>query len=273
MIYNLIKPKTDKVPIIVSVPHSGIDFPKDQRKKFKKEAIASLDDTDWFVDKLYDFVSDMGITIISAKYHRWLIDLNRNAESKPLYGDGRVITGLTPTTDFNGELIYNDKYEPNEIEIKARLDDYYHPYYDGITSLLNDLHKDFKHVLFYDAHSIRQYVPGIRSEKFPDLILGDVDETSASHELINVTKNILGESNYSFAHNHPFKGGNLTRHFGNPSQNRHALQLEMSKLVYMDDDEREFSYSRAEQIQDRLKRMFQGLIRALENMNNIKPLT
>ena len=267
MIYHLIEPKSPKVPIVVSVPHSGIIFPEREKLLYKPEALASLDDTDWFVDVLYDFVSEMGITLISAQYHRWLIDLNRNSESKPLYGDGRVITGLCPSTDFNGLPLYNEGCEPNHDSVQQRLSQYYHPYYDKISALLDDLKSDFKHVLFYDAHSIRQYVPGVHSEKFPDLILGDVDKTSASEKIINSVEKILSDSDYSFAHNYPFKGGNLTRHFGNPDQNRHAIQLEMSKLVYMSDEELKYDNQRADEVRILLKQMFKGLISTLAEMN------
>jgi len=267
MIYQLHEPKENKVPILVSVPHSGIKFPDKQKKSYQKEPLSSLDDTDWFVDILYDFVKEMGITMISAKYHRWLIDLNRNAENEALYGDGRVITGLTPTTDFNGNTLYNTDCEPDNQEVEFRLNEYYHPYYNKIEVLLDKLQEDYKHVLFYDAHSIRQYVPGVHAEKFPDLVLGNVDKKSASIELINSTEAILSQSNYSFASNYPFKGGNLTRYFGKPLQNRHALQLEMVKLVYMDDEENEYAPKRANKIRDLLKIMFGDLILVLKEMN------
>lgn len=267
MIYQLHEPIGEKVPIVVSVPHCGIKFPVKQKKMYKNEVLSSLDDTDWFVNILYDFVTEIGITMITAQYHRWLIDLNRNPESKPLYNDGRIITGLIPTFDFNGNSLYNTDYKLNEQEITLRLNEYYHPYYDKIKTLLEDFQKNKKHVLLYDAHSIRQYVPGIHPHKFPDLILGDVDKTSASINLIDSIKQILSQSNYSFSHNYPFKGGNLTRHFGNPSSNRHALQLEMSKLVYMEEDEKKYNPKKADKIRNLLRKTFNELILVLERMN------
>jgi len=72
-------------PIILSVPHAGIMFPKELEGNFNKRMRQHLDDTDWYVDKLYSFVQDIGITIIKANYSRWVIDLNRDPDSAPLY--------------------------------------------------------------------------------------------------------------------------------------------------------------------------------------------
>lgn len=117
--FYIIEPKVKKVPLILSVPHCGTDFPAELIGDYKAEMASKPDDTDWFVQDLYNFASEFGVTIIYAKYSRWVIDLNRDPESKPLYNDGRIITGLTTTTDFFGNDIYisEDKI-PNEEEIK-----------------------------------------------------------------------------------------------------------------------------------------------------------
>jgi len=97
-----------------------------------------VDDTDFFVHKIYDFVTEMGITLIYAHYSRWVIDLNRSPENKALYTDGRIITGLTPTTDFLGNPIYKSAaVEPDYEEIERRKKRYFQPYYNKITALLN----------------------------------------------------------------------------------------------------------------------------------------
>ncbi|MEP2508708.1 MAG: N-formylglutamate amidohydrolase, partial [Reichenbachiella sp.] len=224
MSFEIIEPKLNQVPILVSVPHCGTEIPDSIRSQYDPEMIQAIDDTDWFVDQLYDFASDLGIKMVKAKYSRWVIDLNRTADSKPLYDDGRVITALCPTTNFNSKPIYLSK-GPDQEEINQRISSYYYPYYDQVRLELTKLQRQYKHVLFFDAHSIRQFVPGIRTEKFPDLILGDVDEKSADSDIIRAATEILGASGFSFNHNHPFKGGNLTRTFGQPEKHIHALQL------------------------------------------------
>lgn len=253
--------KNSEVPILLSVPHCGTSFPDEITDQFKPELRQSPDDTDWFVDKLYDFVADMGITIISAHYSRWVIDLNRDPQRKPLYTDGRIITALCPTTTFRGEPLYQDeRKEVGADEIQRRVRLYYHPYHQKIQELLSDLRTRFGRVLLWDCHSIRQSVATIQKEKFPDLILGDAEGTSASPGLIEAALGVLDHSHYSVSHNFPFKGGYITRHFGKPVENQHALQLEMTKVNYMDDGEEKYDETRATAMKELLKKAFQNLI-------------
>ena len=115
-------------------------------------------------------------------------------------------------------------------------------------------------MLLWDAHSIRRFVPTIRKEPFPDLILGDNDEQSAGGEIINIALSGLREGKYQVNHNTPFKGGHITRFFGQPEKNIHALQLEMSKIHYMNDDELTFNESRADEMRTVLRPVFERLI-------------
>lgn len=245
-VYTIHQPNNQEVPIILSVPHCGTQFPSELQEDFKPELMKAPDDTDWYVHKLYDFGIEMGITMIHANYSRWVIDLNRDPESKPLYTDGRIITALCPTTTFFGETIYKDerKEVPGE-EVRRRVDLYYKPYHQKVAELIEEKKKKFGKVLLWDCHSIRQLVPTIHKEKFPDLILGDADETSASKNVIDCAFTALQGAEYSVQHNHPFKGGYITRSFGKPDQQVHALQLEMSKIMYMDDGEINYHKERA----------------------------
>lgn len=263
--YKISIPKGAKVPILLSIPHCGIAFPDELRKDFDPSMSARPDDTDWFVDQLYDFAPSMGISMISAVYSRWVVDLNRDPESKPLYTDGRIITALCPTTDFFGKPIYVDqRKEVSQEEVDRRLAAYYYPYHNKLNELLVELKNQFGVVLLWDCHSIRQFVPTIHKEKFPDLILGDADGTSASPGLIEVALKGLETSTYQVKHNYPFKGGYITRHFGTPTEHQHALQLEMTKLQYMNDTELEYHPKRAKRMQEVLKSTFEKLIDALE---------
>lgn len=259
--YNIIPALQEQVPIIVSVPHCGVQFPPELKEQYKEELIKAPDDTDWFVHQLYDFAPSMGITMITANYSRWVIDLNRDPESKPLYTDGRIITGLCPTTNFLGESIYRDnRNEIDAKEIRRRVDQYYTPYHQKISELLKAAKNKFGNVLLWDCHSIRQHVPTIHKEKFPDLILGDADGTSASPGLIETTLKTLEESGYNVSHNYPFKGGYITRNNGRPGDNVHALQLEMTKVNYMDDLELTYNNAKAEKMRMILEKVFERLI-------------
>ena len=262
--FYIIEPIEPVVPIILSIPHCGVEFPNEIKDTYLEGQLKKLDDTDWFLQDLYSFASEMGITIIHAKYHRWVIDLNRDIKSKPLYTDGRLITGLCPTTDFKGNLIYKAAQEPTQAEIKRRLEVYYWPYYNKIQALLDERKQQFGEVLLWDGHSIRKNVPTIQKEDFPEMILGNNDRKTASDTLIDVALKSLKKGPYQVSHNYPFKGGHITRYFGSKISKVNALQLEMNKILYMDDKEIKYDKKRAKKVISVLKNVFEDLILALK---------
>ncbi|MEX1001866.1 MAG: N-formylglutamate amidohydrolase [Crocinitomicaceae bacterium] len=254
----------EEVPIILSIPHSGTEFPDEVKDHYLPEQLQSLDDTDWFLHDLYHFAPSMGITVIHAKYSRWLIDLNRDPASKPLYEDGRIITGLTPKQDFKGNPIYKTDCEPDQKEVDRRIELYYKPYYKKVRELLEARKEKFGKALLWDAHSIRQHVPTIRKTPFPEMILGNNDGKTADKKYIDITLKNLSEG-YQLSHNDPFKGGHITRYFGDPENQIHALQLERNKNLYMDDAERKFDEKKANRMREVLEFNFEQLIEALRS--------
>ena len=266
-LYKITEPKTDAVPIVLSVPHAGTAFPPEIKNHYKKRMRKHLDDTDWFVDQLYQFAPSLGITIIKANLSRWVIDLNRDPESTPLYNDNRLITSNTPTTDFFGNPIYKSSdLEPNEIEKDRRLKEYYWPYYRKVNSLLTERKEQFGQVLLWDAHSIRHKVSTIQSDPFPDMILGNNDAQTAHPKLIETALTKLRSTEFNISHNTPFKGGHITRYFGQPNHHVHALQLEMNKILYMDDNEITYNVKRAEKVQKVLQNTLKDLIVTMQNV-------
>lgn len=266
-LFEIFPATTSEVPIILSVPHAGIEIPEELKSGYDARMIALLDDTDWFVDRLYAFAPSLGITVIKANLSRWVIDLNRDPESVPLYADDRLITSICPTTDFFGNALYvSPNAEPDAEEIKRRLDECYWPYYRQIEELLNERKTKFGKVLLWDAHSIRHLVSTIRKDPFPDMILGNNDEKTAHSALIGSTLESLKSSKYGVNHNSPFKGGHITRYFGKPENDVHGLQLEMNKNLYMDDNELTWNNNRAAEASSLLKRTFEGLIETINRL-------
>jgi N-formylglutamate deformylase len=262
--YQVKVPAVPRVPILVSIPHCGTEFPPELHDEYDPALIEEADDTDWFVDRLYSFAPSMGITMISAVMSRWVIDLNRHPQSKPLYTDGRIITDLCPTTTFLGQALYKDRrtrVDPDEVIRRTQL--YFTPYHEKLQEILSDLKFEFGQVLLWDCHSIRQSVSTIQKEKFPDLILGSADGLSASAQFIQSALQDLRSARYSVSHNHSFKGGYITRRFGNPGDNQHALQLEMSKINYMDDLEKGYHSARAGEMAELLYYTLSNLARRL----------
>ena len=262
--YNLVTPDTNRVPMILSIPHCGTEFPDELKEHYHPELIKTLDDTDWNLDQLYDFAPDLGVTVIYAKYSRWVIDLNREPGSVPLYDDGRLITALCPTTDFLGNPIYREKqFEPDDGEINRRLEQYFYPYHRKIDTLIESLRSEFADVLFWDAHSIRRIVRTIRPDPFPDFILGNNDGQTADKRFSEAALSALGKSEQEVSYNEPFKGGYLTRSKGDPAKRVHALQLEMSKDLYMSNDETQYDKEKAKGVKSLLKSTFEKLISLL----------
>lgn len=259
--YHLIEPTAEKVPLILSLPHRGTEFPEDISDQFVPHLKEKLDDTDWFLEKLYDFAPALGITTIYAKYSRWVIDLNREPGNTPLYDDGRIITALCPTTDFFGKELYLEKeFEPDDDEIERRLENYFRPYHLKIDEIISSLLAEFGKVIFWDGHSIRRKVDTIRKEPFPDVILGNNNGKTADAEIIDNALESLKKSGWQINHNDPFKGGFLTRSKGNPAKNVHALQLEMSKDLYMDETELIYDDKKAANVKSLLKSTLENLI-------------
>ncbi len=260
-LYNLYQPNAPAVPILVSVPHSGTMIPPAIQSLIHPEIQSTLDDTDFYADQLYSFVNELGITLISATVSRVVIDLNRNKNDHRLYNDGRVTTGLVPLTDFRGQQIYSDPdYQPEPEEVNRRLKLFYFPYYDEIERVLSHFKINFGTALLWDAHSIRRHLPLISPDPFPDLILGTNDGSSADSQIIDTCLSSLHTSGMEVTHNDPFKGGNIIRHFGNPQKNIHAVQLEMSKDCYLDNQEIEMDQTKAPKMKKILRATLEQLI-------------
>ncbi|MEL6253026.1 MAG: N-formylglutamate amidohydrolase [Bacteroidota bacterium] len=266
-VFQIIEPKSSFVPILLSIPHLGTAFPDEVKENYVEELANNPDDTDFFLDQLYDFASEIGITVIQANYSRWLIDLNRDPQNISLYKDGRMITGLCPTSDFKENPIYRSPdLEPDHEEIERRKEVYYFPYHQKINEILEGWRKQYKDVLLWDAHSIREYVKSIQQEKFPQLILGNNDLKSADKSLIDIALKELVSNGHELTHNLPFKGGNITRSFGRPEKGIHALQLEMIKTLYMDDAEVSYHEERANNLKPLLKKTLLALSQELKSL-------
>ena len=223
-------------PLVVSMPHVGLAVPDGIRARMS-EAALPLPDTDWHVDRLYDFLGALGATAIAATHSRTVIDLNRPPDGRPLY-PGASETELCPTTTFAREPIYRDGDPPDEAEVAARREAYWRPYHEKLGAALEDLRARHGRVVLWDAHSIASRVPRFFEGRLPDLNLGSAGGQSAAAPLIARQRAVLeaaAAEGYSAAVDGRFKGGYITRHYGRPGDGVHALQLELSQATYMDE--------------------------------------
>lgn len=223
------------VPLIVNVPHDGREIPAAMGANMTAEALA-LPDTDWHIRDMYAFAADMGATVTSARYSRYVVDLNRDPSGKSLY-PGADTTGVCPTSTFHQEPIYRDGRAPDDSEIARRLESYWHSYHAELARVIAEQRDRFGAVLLFDAHSIGSVLPRFFEGQLPDFNLGTADGASADGELTRQMFDVLdGAAGYSAVLNGRFKGGYITRHYGDPANGVHAIQLEMGQVAYMEEE-------------------------------------
>ena len=217
-------------PLVVALPHTGVDVPPDIREALNERGQA-LADTDWHVDRLYaDLVPD--VTTIRTAIHRYVIDVNRGPEDVSLY-PGANTTGLCPRIDFEGQPIYREGREPNAEAQAERLRRYHAPYHEALQQQLDRLRSRHGHVVLYDAHSIRSPLPFLFEGELPNLNVGTFGGRSCHTDLSTGVVDRCRRSGRSWVLNGRFQGGWTTRHYGDPSAGVHALQMELSQITYM----------------------------------------
>jgi N-formylglutamate deformylase len=226
--------KAGSIPLLVSMPHVGTDIPDDIAARMAPAATGKAD-TDWHLVKLYDFLGEMGASTLSARWSRYVIDLNRPPENTNLY-PGQDTTGLCPLDTFHREPLYPEGQAPDEAEVQRRLAAYWKPYHDQLRAELDRLLALHGRVVLWDAHSIASVVPRFFEGKLPDLNFGTADGRSCDKGMSDaIVAKALAQEDYSVAVNGRFKGGHITRHYGQPANNVHAIQLEMCQSTYMNE--------------------------------------
>jgi N-formylglutamate deformylase len=219
-------------PLLVSMPHVGTLLPPDLQDRLVARAL-QVEDTDWHLEALYDFVRASGASLLVPRYARYVIDLNRPSENTPMY-PGANNTELCPTRFFTGEPLYREGQAPDEADIARRIATYWQPYHHTLEAELTRLRQAHGHAVLFDAHSIHSELPWLFEGRLPDLNLGTVNGSSAAPGLRDALAQVLaGQSRFSQVVDGRFKGGHITRHYGRPKEGWHAIQLEMCWSTYM----------------------------------------
>lgn len=246
-------------PILISVPHAGLEVPADIKARLSEEGVR-LTDTDWHVDRLYAPLKDLGVSMLVANYSRYVIDLNRPADGSSLY-PGQTVTQLCPTQTFEGRAIYKTGEEPGKAEITERTAKYWQPYHTKLAEELSRIKTAHGHATLWDAHSINNRLPLLFEGQLPDLNFGTNDGKACNSALASDILAITGlNSGCTNVLNGRFKGGVITRTYGRPQLNINAIQLEMAQACYMDQETFEYDEVIARLTQDLLRRYIQRLI-------------
>lgn len=249
-----------ETPLLVSAPHVGTHIPAHLAEDMT-EAGRAVPDTDWHMDRLYDFARAMGAGVLLATHSRYVVDLNRDPHGKPLY-PGADNTEVCPTSRFDKAPVYQDGKAPDQAAVARRVERYWRPYHDVLDAELRRLRKRFGVAMLFDAHSILSHVPRFFEGKLPDLNLGTGSGSSADPVLIGRVAEAMRSSNeFTQVVDGRFKGGFITRHYGRPAEGYHAVQLEMAQSVYMDEAPPwTYRAELAQKIQPVLKKMFEAML-------------
>jgi formiminoglutamase len=219
-----------QAPLIVSFPHTGTTIPQEFESRLVAPWLARKD-TDWWIDRLYDFAGSLNATVIHTAISRTVIDVNRDPSGASLY-PGQATTGLCPTTTFDGEPLYRGQ-EPDEREIADRRKAYFDPYHAALAGEIARLRGLHDRIVLYDCHSIRSAIPRLFEGVLPHMNVGTNGGASCDPALSGAIASLAAASAFSHVVNGRFKGGWITRRYGRPGEGVHAVQMELACRGYM----------------------------------------
>ncbi|MBV6624244.1 MAG: N-formylglutamate amidohydrolase [Rivularia sp. (in: Bacteria)] len=223
-LFKLDQPTVKALPIVANIPHSGLFIPEDIAAKFTIEHLKSLPNSDWHLDKLYDFLPNLGITVLQATHNRYIVDLNRQIK-QPLFGS--FWSSVIPkNTAFNRNIYI---HEPSEENIQERIEKYYLPYHHQLKKLLDEKIEQFGKVYLFDLHSFC----GLIND---DVCLGNVNNQTCSELLISTVDKCFSNQGLQVVRNKTFVGGYITRHYGE-MPNVESLQIEVRYHVYLQENQ------------------------------------
>ena len=240
-------------PLVVSMPHTGTYIPEWLAPRLSAAA-RPLPDTDWHLERLYDFLDALGASALVATHSRYVVDLNRPPDNANLY-PGQDTTGIVPLDTFHREPVYLPRFPPSDEEVAQRIETYWRPYHRRLQQALDETKARHGYVLLWDAHSIFSELPRFFKGKLTDLNLGTADGRSCAPGIGEaLVKCVEG---YSAVLNGRFKGGYITRRYGDPASHVHAVQLELSEATYMDE---KAPYELREDLATRLRSQLRTLL-------------
>lgn len=251
--------QSGNLPLLISIPHAGTRLTPAVEKGLTDDA-RPLPDTDWHIPRLYDFARTMGASILVGNYSRFVIDLNRPADDKPLYTT--ATTGLFPDVLFDGRPSFLPDAAPADEERAGYLQNVWQPYHQQLQNELVRLKAEHGYALLFDAHSIASMIPRLFEGKLPDLNLGtnsgESCATALSDRLVTCCEQ---QQQFSHVLNGRFKGGYITRAYGQPQEDVHAVQLELAQVNYMSEQYPfAFDAERAAPLQRLLQQMLESML-------------
>ena len=244
--YKLEDPVVLKSGIVIASPHSGRNYSSSVKEQSILDPTTLRSSEDAFVDELMDFAPDLGIPLICSEIPRAFVDLNRARDEldsaiiegiRPNGQNPRVISGLgvIPRVVANGKEIYSGKLSKEAAF--ERLGKFWDPYHSKLSELLDRAYRQFGYSILIDAHSMPHEAILNASTGFltSQLVLGDRYGTSCSPDIVNNLAMLISKNGLHASRNIPFSGAYIVQKYGRPELNRHAIQLEIDRSMYMDE--------------------------------------
>lgn len=246
-IIELRRPGARRIPLILASPHSGCDYPAEFVAASRLDSISLRRSEDSFVDELFGAAPGMGAPLLSARFPRAYLDVNREAyELDPgMFSDAlpdfvnvrspRVRMGLGTIARIvaSGEEIYAGKL--CFAEARRRIDGLYRPYHRALRQLAEETEARFGGYLLVDCHSMPSAAGAVCGADGADIVLGDCHGAACAPAIIEAARRFLAKRGFAVAVNAPYAGGFTTDHYGDPQRHRHALQIEINRALYMDE--------------------------------------
>ena len=245
--YVVTEPSGQTIPFVFNVPHAGAVYPSSFLAASRLDAMALRRSEDAFVDELFASVTGLGAPLMTARFPRAYLDLNREPyELDSRMFDGRLPPfantrsmrvagglGTIPRIVADGQEIYGSRL-PVE-EALHRIEWLYKPYHRALRQLIGRTARGFGHAVLIDCHSMPSSSISRDETAKADIVLGDRYGTSCAGILTDLVDTTLRRKGYSVVRNKPYAGGFITEHYGEPALGRHALQIEINRALYMDE--------------------------------------
>ena len=246
-VIDLQLPGSERLPLILASPHSGSNYPAEFVAASRLDPLALRRSEDCFVDELFGAAPSLGAPLLSARFPRAYLDVNREAyeldptmfsDALPEFvnaGSPRVRMGLGTIARIvaNGEEIYSGKLY--FADARRRIEGLYHPYHEALSRLVDETEALFGGYLLIDCHSMPSAAGVGCRPNGADIVLGDCHGAACAPAILEAARHFLAERGFAVTINAPYAGGFTTDHYGDPRRRRHALQIEINRALYMDE--------------------------------------
>jgi N-formylglutamate amidohydrolase len=242
--YDLYSPAVQSTCVIFASPHSGRAYSAAflAQTKLNSHAIRSSEDA--YMDELFADAPSHGAPLIAARTPRAYVDFNRAPEElDPALIEGvrrispnpRVASGLgvIPRVVAGGRVIYDGKISLEQAH--ARITQHWRPWHDRLQTLLDESARLFGQSVLIDCHSMPHEALDNITGPRPDVVIGDRFGASASPALVEEVSAALSDAGLRCVRNAPFAGAYVAQHYGKPGRHQHAIQIEVDRALYMNE--------------------------------------